>query len=108
MVATDECVLPHHLTNDFSAFDDGDRSADVALIFFARVDAEELAEGAEEIGHAHRPFGDGGSQLVRSADHLSAFNAGASQGEVKGRREMIPAAGEIDLRHSAKLAHPNH
>ena len=67
------------------------------MIFLARIDAEELAESAEEIGHRHGSFGDGGPEFVSGADDLSAFDTTTGQSQIECRREMIAPGREIDV-----------
>src|SRR5438270_4405347 len=79
-------VASKHLFHHLSRLDDVQRSADVALVFVARVDAEGLADGAEQVLHRDGPVGDLDAEPVGGADDLTALDAGACQTGVEGRR----------------------
>src|SRR5262245_45315914 len=70
------------------------------------VDAEGLADGAEEVGHADRAFDHRGPVAVSLADHLAALDAAADQHAAPGPGPVVaPAAGALG--RAAELAHPD-
>src|SRR5579871_1339398 len=50
------CALTKHFHHGLPLFHDLDRPADVALVLFAGVDSQGLAEGTEKIRHQHWPI----------------------------------------------------
>src|SRR5579883_1396058 len=87
-----------HFLDHLSRLDDLDRSSHVALVLVARIDAERLTEGAEQVRDRDRPLDDLDAALVGSAEDASSLDAGAGQPGVERRRIMLAAGTEIDLR----------
>ena len=65
-------ALGKQLLDRLAAVHDLDRPADAAKVLLVRVDLEGLAEGAEQVGHAHRPLGHVGAGGVGRADDPAA------------------------------------
>src|SRR5262249_26708917 len=88
-------------------FDDLQRAADVALRLLARIDAERLAERAEQVRHRHGPLAHLGAELVGRADDTPAPDADTAHRHVERLRIVIAASGQVDARRAAKFAHPD-
>src|SRR5262245_38272037 len=90
-----------------SELDDLQRPADVALRLLARVDAQRLAERAEQVRHRHGPLAYLGAELVGGADDTSPLHAYTAQRHVECLRVVIAACSQVDARRAAKFAHPD-
>src|SRR5205823_2009875 len=88
-----------------AAVDDADGPADRREVFLARIDAEAVAHGAEEVGDADGTVDDVVAGGVGAADDLAAANAPARQGDAERPREMVAARVGVDARRPPELAH---
>src|SRR3990172_12854364 len=101
-------VLRKELRDGRAAVNQLDGSAERAHVFFARVDLERVAQGAEQIGDGDGPIGALRAFLRGLPDHPSAANSGAGHREVESPRVVVPPGIAVDPGRPAELAHPNH
>src|SRR5262245_58146616 len=80
-----------HFANWRPVLDDLQWTPDVALRLLARVDAERLAERAEQVRHRYGPLAHLGAELVGRADDTSAPDADPAQRHVECPRIVIAA-----------------
>src|SRR5262245_66548896 len=88
--------LREHL-DPLAGIDDRDRAVHAAgVILPLVVDAEDRADGAEEVRHADRSVGHRGPLLVGLAYHLAALDAAADQDRAPRLRPVVaPAAAAL-------------